>query len=101
MMAFVFTASNALKNTSKASWKSLVKPCRRRTTSRDFLICYFRIGSLRSLRRGLAFLTTFAVATRYPGDDANRRQAKASIRWAEKVRIQARRLLGLRTSRPD
>src|SRR5262245_33876655 len=31
--------------------------------------------SLRRLRRGLDFLTRFAVDTRYPGDDARKRQA--------------------------
>jgi HEPN domain-containing protein len=51
--------------------------------------------TLRSVRRGAGFLTTFAVATRYPGDDANRRQAKAALRWADKMRAVARTLLGL------
>jgi len=32
---------------------------------------------LRSFRRGLDFLTRFAVATRYPGDWASKRQAAA------------------------
>jgi HEPN domain-containing protein len=31
--------------------------------------------SLRSLRRGLIFLTSFAVMIRYPGDKASKRQA--------------------------
>lgn len=52
-------------------------------------------GSLKSLRRGMGFLTTFAVATRYPGEDANRRQARAAWRWSEKARTAARSLLGL------
>jgi HEPN domain-containing protein len=51
--------------------------------------------SLRPLRRGLVFLTTFAVTTRYPGDDANQRQAEAALRWAEKVRTVVRGLLGI------
>jgi HEPN domain-containing protein len=51
---------------------------------------------LRSFRRGLVFLTTFAVETRYPGDDANKRRALAALRWAAKVREAARRLLGIR-----
>src|SRR3990170_2459076 len=33
--------------------------------------------SLRSLRRGLIFLTRFAVETRYPGESASKRQAAA------------------------
>ena len=52
-------------------------------------------ASLKPLGRGLGFLTTFAVATRYPGEDANRRQANAALRWADKVRAAARKLLGL------
>jgi HEPN domain-containing protein len=34
--------------------------------------------ALRSLRRGLIFLTDFAVETRYPGDNAAKRQAMAA-----------------------
>jgi hypothetical protein len=54
---------------------------------------------LRSFRRGLVFLTTFAVDTRYPGEDASKRQAVAALRWAEKVRAMARQLLGMRERR--
>jgi len=35
-----------------------------------------------------------AVDTRYPGNSATRRQAKAALRWAAKVRTAARTLLG-------
>ena len=51
---------------------------------------------LRPLRRGLVFLTDFAVDTRYPGRNAKKRQAVAAMRWAERVRREARLLLGLR-----
>lgn len=51
--------------------------------------------ALGGLRRGLAFLTRFAVATRYPGDNATKRQAVASLRWAGKVRQACRGILGL------
>ena len=51
--------------------------------------------SLRPLRRGLKFLTRFAVETRYPGDNATRREAKAALRWAERVRTAARTILQL------
>jgi HEPN domain-containing protein len=54
---------------------------------------------LRSLRRGLLFLTDFAVDTRYPDDGADKRQAQAALRWAKKVRELARRLLGIRDRR--
>ena len=47
----------------------------------------------RSVRRGLVFLTTFAVATRYPGEDANKRQAKAALRWSEQIREMSRTIL--------
>lgn len=50
---------------------------------------------LQSLRRGLIFLTNFAVETRYPGENANKRQAEAAMRWATKVRGTMRLLLGL------
>ncbi len=46
-------------------------------------------------RRGLVFLTRFAVETRYPGDQASKREAQAAIRWAGKARAAARSLLGL------
>ena len=51
--------------------------------------------TLRSLRRGLIFLTDFAVETRYPGDNASKRQAVAALRWANRVRNACRTLLGL------
>ena len=54
---------------------------------------------LRSLRRGLIFLTDFAVETRYPGDNASKRQAMAALRWAERVRTACRALLGVRPRR--
>jgi hypothetical protein len=55
--------------------------------------------TLRSLRRGLLFLTVFAVDTRYPGKNASKRQAVAALRWADRVRTPARVLLGIRERR--
>jgi HEPN domain-containing protein len=52
--------------------------------------------TLRSLRRGLVFLSLFAVDPRYPGKNASRRQALAALRWADRVRTPARALLGIR-----
>src|SRR3954447_8250973 len=46
--------------------------------------------TLWSLRRGLLFLTNFAVKTRYPGKTASKRQAVAALRWAARVRTPAR-----------
>jgi HEPN domain-containing protein len=59
-----------------------------------------RYTGLRSLRRGLDFLTRFAVETRYPGDSATKRQADAARRWAVRVRHAAQSLLGLDKRRP-
>jgi HEPN domain-containing protein len=52
--------------------------------------------SLRSLGR-VNFLSQFAVTTRYPGDNAGKRQAQAALRWAGKVREDVRQLLGIRS----
>jgi HEPN domain-containing protein len=49
-----------------------------------------------SLRRGLDFLSRFAVTIRYPGDRATRRESSACLRWAERVRSTCRSALGLR-----
>jgi len=56
--------------------------------------------SLRSLRRGLLVLTSFAVEFRYPGENATCRQAQAAIRWIERIRPAARALLGIHEARP-
>jgi HEPN domain-containing protein len=55
--------------------------------------------SLRSLRRGLDFLTQFAVGIRYPGGTASKRQLEAALRWAGRVRAACRAILGLRPPR--
>jgi hypothetical protein len=55
-----------------------------------------RHASLKSLRRGMGFLTDFAMETRYPGKTTSKRQAAAALRWADKVRTAARALLGIR-----
>lgn len=54
---------------------------------------------LRSLRRGLAFLTRFAVETRYPGKTARKRQAIAGVRWAERVRNEVHGILGITSAK--
>jgi hypothetical protein len=41
------------------------------------------------------FLTPFEVDTRYPGESASKRQAKAALRRARRVRAAARQLLGI------
>jgi HEPN domain-containing protein len=52
--------------------------------------------TLRSLRRGMLFLSVFAVDTRYPGNSASKRQAVAALRWAGRLRAQVRALMGIR-----
>jgi HEPN domain-containing protein len=54
--------------------------------------------SMRGLRRGLDFLTNFAVNPRYPGKNATKRQAASARRWAGKVRQACRSLLGIKRS---
>ncbi|MBI3410819.1 MAG: HEPN domain-containing protein [Planctomycetes bacterium] len=56
-------------------------------------------GTLKALRRGILFLSDFAVDFRYPGNNANKRQAIAAMRWAERLRMQIRSLLGIRERR--
>ena len=54
---------------------------------------------LRSLGRGLIFLTDFAVDPRYPTVNTSKRQAQAALRWAERVRSDCRTLLGVKPRR--
>jgi HEPN domain-containing protein len=56
-------------------------------------------ASLGSLRRGLIFLTDFAVEFRYPGTNATKRQSTSALRWAGDARNACRPLLGLRPPR--
>jgi len=56
-------------------------------------------GDLRSLRRGVDFLTRFAVETRYPGENASKRQATSALRWAGEVRAMCRTILSIRPTR--
>jgi hypothetical protein len=53
-------------------------------------------ATLRRLRRGMVFLRQFAVIYRYPGMDANKRQADAALRWSERTRVELRARLGLK-----
>jgi HEPN domain-containing protein len=48
---------------------------------------------LRSQRRGLTFLSNFAVAARYPGFNVSKRRAASALRWAQRVRQTCRALL--------
>jgi HEPN domain-containing protein len=55
--------------------------------------------SLRGTRRGLRFLTDFAVDARYPGKTASKRQMESALRWCERVRQKCRMLLGVKPPR--
>ena len=51
--------------------------------------------ALLKLRRGLSILVDYAVDSRYPGNHTTKRQATSALRWAVKVRVLCRNLLGL------
>jgi HEPN domain-containing protein len=55
--------------------------------------------TLRALRRGLLYLSNYAVETRYPGSSATKRQAIAAVRWVVRIRAASRSLLGIRDRR--
>jgi hypothetical protein len=50
---------------------------------------------LKALKRGTTFLSNFAAGTRYPGENASKRQATAAVRWCGKTRTLARGILGI------
>jgi HEPN domain-containing protein len=56
-------------------------------------------SSLRTYRRGVNFLTRFAVGIRYPGDTATKRQTEAALRWAGRVRQAVSAILGIKLRR--
>jgi HEPN domain-containing protein len=55
-------------------------------------------SALRSLRRGVKYLSQFAVSPRYPGFHSTKRQANAALRWADQVRMACRTILGLKVN---
>src|SRR5262249_8661145 len=55
--------------------------------------------TLWSLRRGLLFLSDFAVDSCYPGHTASKCQATSALHWARQVQTAARGLLGIREHR--
>ena|SRR5436309_92884 len=48
-------------------------------------------ATLASVRRGIFFLTDFAVDPRYPGTGTSKREAASALRWAGRVRDAAGR----------
>ena len=84
----------------KALLEELGQPIPRTHLLRDLLgLLLPHHPSLRPFSRGMKFLTRFAVGTRYPGDNATKRQAEAALRWAGRVREACRALLGIHPSR--
>jgi len=84
----------------KALLQELGNPIPRTHILRDLLTLIVpHHVALRSLQRGVKFLTRFAVETRYPGESANKRQAKAAFRWAGHVREATRAILGIGRAR--
>ena len=55
--------------------------------------------SLQRQKRGFRFLTKFAVETRYPGENATKRQTAAALIWVKRIRQECRALLGLPPTR--
>jgi HEPN domain-containing protein len=55
--------------------------------------------TLQPFQRGFWFLNGFGVEVRYPGRDPTKRQARAALRLATRVREVVRSLLGLRPRR--
>ena len=55
------------------------------------------LSALSTLRPGLPELSRYAVEYRYPGFHADRRKAQAALRMAERIRVEIRTRLGLRT----
>jgi HEPN domain-containing protein len=51
--------------------------------------------ALAPLRRILVSLSRFAIDYRYPGHSASTREMRAALRHAERVRLEARAILGL------
>ena len=96
MTRAAFSVSKLPKNFSRHCWKNW------EFRSRELIVCKTSFAlllphhpSLRPQRRGLVFLTRFAVDTRYPGDKATKRDAVSALRWAGRVRDAWRSLLGV------
>ena len=81
----------------KALLEELGQPVPRTHILEDLIaLLVLHQASLRSLRMGSRFLTRFAVATRYPGKNATKRESSSAIKWADTFRSVARELLQLR-----
>ena len=78
----------------KALLEELGQPVPRTHILEDLIaLLVLHQARLRTFRLGSRILTRFAVATRYPGTNATKREANSAIRWADKFRSVARALL--------
>jgi HEPN domain-containing protein len=95
-----FLCQQSAEKYLKGLLEELGQPIPRTHVLRDLLALLLpHYPSLRAFTRGLKYLTRFAVAIRYPGDRATKRQTEAALRWAGRVREACRMILGLRSSR--
>jgi HEPN domain-containing protein len=89
-----FHAQQCAEKYLKALLEELGEPVPRTHLLEDLIVLLIaHYASLHSLRRGAKFLTSFAVATRYPGKNATKREATSALLWAAKFRAAARTLL--------
>ncbi len=89
-----FHAQQAAEKYLKALLEELGQPVPRTHILEDLVIALVPFHpTLKAFRRGAKFLTRFAVDTRYPGENATKRQAASAVRWAEKIRAAVRDLL--------
>jgi HEPN domain-containing protein len=91
-----FHCQQAAEKYLKALLREMNRPIPKTHDLDDLLL--FLVGdhpNLRSVRRGLTFLSDFSVDTRYPGESATKRQAVSALRWAGRVREACRALLGI------
>jgi HEPN domain-containing protein len=86
-----FHCQQAAEKYLKAALQEIGLPITR-THDLDDLLNDLRphVPPVRRLRRGVLFLTQFAVDYRYPGEAASSRQADAALRWTEAVRATIR-----------
>jgi HEPN domain-containing protein len=91
-----FLCQQSAEKYLKALMEELGQPIPRTHMLRDLLALLLPYHpSLRSLARGLTFLTRFGVAVRYPGENASKRQAASALRRAHEVRNACRAILGI------
>src|ERR1700674_1014861 len=78
-----FHAQQCAEKYLKALLEELGQPVPRTHVLEDLIILLMaHHASLSRLRVGAKFLTRFAVATRYPGKNATKRQSASALRWA-------------------